>query len=78
MQMHNAATRLMKAMGHGGDDRYAQNEADAYAGGENYLPEALKDRRDYEPTDRGLERKIAEKLRRLRELDKRSTIRRYE
>jgi len=78
MHLRNAPTRLMKTMGHGEDYRYAHNESDAYAGGENYLPEALKDRRYYEPTDRGLERKIAEKLRRLRELDKRSTIRRYE
>jgi len=78
MHLRNAPTQLMKAMGHGEDYRYAHNESDAYAGGENYLPEALKDRRYYEPTDRGLERKIAEKLRRLRELDKRSTIRRYE
>ena len=46
--------------------------------GENYLPESLKDRRYYLPVDRGLEKNIAQKLAHLRELDKKSTIRRYD
>ena len=50
----------------------------SYAAGENYLPESLKDRRYYQPSDRGLEQKISEKLQYLRERDKMSTIRRYE
>ena len=49
-----------------------------YAAGESYFPEALKDRQYYFPVERGLEQKIAEKLRYLRERDKTSTIRRYE
>ena len=67
-----------KAMGHGDDYRYAHDELDAFAAGENYFPELLKDRRYYFPSERGLEQKIAEKLAYLRERDKQSTIRRYE
>jgi putative ATPase len=49
--------------------RYAHNEQDAYAAGENYLPDELKDKQYYFPTDRGLEKKISEKLDYLRSLD---------
>ncbi len=59
----------MKNLGYGRDYRYAHDEQDAYAAGENYLPEKLRGRRYYEPTDRGLEARIAEKLRQLRALD---------
>jgi putative ATPase len=65
-------------MGHGEEYRYAHDEPGAYAAGENYFPESLKDRRYYHPVDRGLEQRIAEKLESLRQLDKKSTIRRYE
>ena len=73
----NAPTSLMKDMGYGGEYRYAHDEPDGYAAGENYLPEALKQSRYYHPVDRGLEKKISEKLNYLRELDKNSKIRRY-
>jgi putative ATPase len=78
MHLRNAPTKLVKDMGHGEDYRYAHDEPGAYAAGENYFPEHLRDRRYYAPTDRGLEGKIAEKLEYLRTLDKNSTIRRYE
>ncbi len=68
LQLRNAPTRLMKNLGYGRDYRYAHDEQDAYAAGENYLPEKLRGRRYYEPTDRGLEARIAEKLRQLRAL----------
>jgi putative ATPase len=78
LHLRNAPTALMKKMEHGADYRYAHDEPGAYAAGENYFPAALKDQRYYHPSDRGLEQKIAEKLRYLRELDKNSTIRRYD
>jgi putative ATPase len=69
MHLRNAPTRLMKALGHGREYRYAHDEPGAYAAGESYFPDALGERRYYLPTDRGLEAKIAEKLARLRQLD---------
>jgi putative ATPase len=69
MHLRNAPTRLMKKLGHGEGYRHAHNEADAYAAGENYWPEALPAREFYRPAGRGLESKIAEKLAELRRLD---------
>ena len=68
----------MQDMGHGEDYRYAHDEEEGYAAGENYFPESLRDRRYYHPVDRGLEQKIRDKLQYLRERDKNSTIRRYD
>lgn len=67
--LRNAPTKLMKDLGYGRSYRYAHDEPEAYAAGETYMPEGLQDTRYYEPTPRGLEGKIAEKLARLRELD---------
>ncbi|MEZ5448673.1 MAG: replication-associated recombination protein A [Thiolinea sp.] len=66
MHLRNAPTRFMQQLDYGKGYRYAHDEADAYAAGENYFPEPLKGRRYYEPVERGLEIKIREKLRRLR------------
>ena len=77
LHLRNAPTALMKDMEHGAEYRYVHDEAEAYAAGENYFPEALRDRQYYFPVDRGLEQKIREKLKYLRERDKNSTIRRY-
>ena len=68
--LRNAPTKLMKDLGHGRDYRYAQDEPDAYASGENYFPEGMPAVKWYEPTERGLEAKIGEKLSQLRELDR--------
>jgi putative ATPase len=78
LHLRNAPTQLMKNMEHGADYRYAHDEQGGYAAGENYFPEELKDRQYYHPVDRGLEQKIQEKLKYLRERDKTSTIRRYD
>ena len=78
LHLRNAPTRLAREENHGEDYRYAHDEPGAYAAGENYFPEAFRDRCYYEPTDRGLEQKIAEKLAYLRDLDRHSKIRRYE
>ncbi len=67
--LRNAPTRLMKELGYGRDYRYAQDEPEGYAAGENYFPAGLEER-FYQPTDRGLEAKIREHLEHLRELDK--------
>jgi putative ATPase len=68
--LRNAPTRLMKALGHGRAYRYAHDEPEAYAAGETYFPDGLGERRYYQPTDRGLEIRIREKLDRLRALDR--------
>lgn len=67
--LRNAPTKLMKQLGHGKTYRYAHDEPHAYAAGESYFPDGLKPR-FYVPTDRGLEQKIAEKLRFLADLDR--------
>lgn len=68
--LRNAPTRLMKEMGFGKAYRYAHDEPEAYAAGEDYFPEGMPAVSWYEPSGRGLEAKIAEKLAHLRELDR--------
>jgi putative ATPase len=67
----------MKGLDYGGSYRYAHDEPGAYAAGESYLPERLKDRRWYLPVDRGLEDKIRQKFEQLRSLDAASARQRY-
>ena len=67
--LRNAPTKLMKEMGFGKDYRYAHDEPEAYAAGENYFPDGMLVQNLYQPTERGLEAKIAEHLKHLRELD---------
>jgi putative ATPase len=69
LRLRNAPTRLMKGLGYGKGYRYAHDEADAYAAGERYLPDDMPDVTFYEPTDRGVEARIGEKLRALRTRD---------
>ena len=69
IHLRNAPTKLMKELGYGHAYRYAHDEPHAYAAGETYLPEGLKEPNWYQPTDRGLEIKIKEKLAWLRSLD---------
>ena len=59
----------MKELGYGHAYRYAHDEPEAYAAGEDYFPDGLDAPRLYRPTPRGLEGKIGEKLAHLRELD---------
>jgi putative ATPase len=70
LHLRNAPTKLMKNLDYGKDYRYAHNEEGAYAAGEQYLPDGLEEVKFYEPTNRGLEGKIREKLAHLAELDK--------
>jgi putative ATPase len=66
LHIRNAPTRLMKDLGYGKDYRYAHDEPDAYAAGENYFPEGMPAVEWYRPTDRGLETKIKERMEDLR------------
>ena len=72
VHLRNAPTGLMKELGYGKRYRYAHDEPEAYAAGENYLPDELRDVHYYRPVERGLEIRIREKLQHLRELDKRA------
>ena len=67
--LRNAPTKLMKELGYGKLYRYAHNEPDAYAAGETYLPDGMAEPGWYQPTPRGLEGKIADKLAFLRSQD---------
>ncbi len=69
VHLRNAPTRLMKELGYGHAYRYAHDEPNAYAAGENYFPEDLTPQTFYAPTPRGLEAKIGDKLAGLRALD---------
>jgi putative ATPase len=71
VHLRNAPTKLMKSLDYGKEYRYAHDEPEAYAAGENYFPDELAGTQYYQPVDRGLEIKIKEKLRHLKELDKR-------
>lgn len=73
LHLRNAPTKLMKALDYGKEYRYAHNEPEAYAAGEQYFPDELEQENKvpkfYMPTPRGLEGKIAEKLKHLKALD---------
>lgn len=69
VHLRNAPTRLMKELGYGHEYRYAHDEPHAYVAGETYLPEGLQEPGWYQPVERGLEIKIGEKLRQLRQWD---------
>jgi putative ATPase len=70
VHLRNAPTKLMKSLDYGKEYRYAHNEPEAYAAGENYFPDELAGRQYYQPVDRGLEIKIKEKLKHLKAMDK--------
>ncbi len=70
--LRNAPTRLMKHLGYGKEYRYAHDETEAYAAGENYFPETMPSVEWYRPVARGLEIRIGEKLAHLRERDRRA------
>jgi putative ATPase len=70
MHLRNAPTQLMKDLSYGKGYRYAHDEEGGFAAGETYLPEGMHNAGFYRPVERGLEIKIAEKLRYLREQNK--------
>jgi putative ATPase len=68
----------MKELGYGAEYRYAHDEPNAFAAGENYLPEQLKDAQYYFPVERGMEKQIKQKLDYLLSENERSTLKRYQ
>lgn len=69
VHLRNAPTKLMKELGYGHEYRYAHDEPNAYAAGETYFPDDMREPGWYQPVPRGLESKIADKLAFLRQLD---------
>ncbi len=67
MHLRNAPTKLMRELDYGKGYRYAHDEEGGFAAGERYLPEGMADPGFYQPVRRGLEIKIDDKLRELRE-----------
>lgn len=59
VHLRNAPTKLMKEMGYGREYRYAHDEPNAYAAGEQYFPQEMAQTRYYHPTNRGLRAKLA-------------------
>ncbi len=72
LRLRNAPTKLMKQLDYGKGYRYAHDEEGAYAAGERYFPDGMPDVSWYDPTDRGLEAKIREKLESLRARDRKA------
>jgi putative ATPase len=82
IHLKNATSSITKDLGHGSEYRYAHDEVNAYVAGENYFPEALAKGDSshtclYQPTERGLEKKLKEKLDYLNQLDRNSHDQRY-
>lgn len=73
LHLRNAPTRLMKDLGYGKEYRYAHDEEGGFAAGESYFPEGMAPPRFYRPVERGLEIRIAEKMRELRAANERKT-----
>lgn len=69
LHLRNAPTKLLKNLGYGRAYRYAHDELYAYAAGETYLPEGMKEPHWYQPVSRGLEAQIAERMAFFRKLD---------
>jgi putative ATPase len=69
LRLRNAPNEVMKQLGYHAGYRYAHDEPDAYAAGEHYFPDGLKEQAWYQPTPRGLEGKIGEKLAHLHAMD---------
>nr|WP_294610168.1 replication-associated recombination protein A [uncultured Gilliamella sp.] len=75
--LRNAPTNLMKDLGYGAEYRYAHDEPNAFAAGENYFPPELADTKYYHPSTRGAEKVYVDKLQWLEEQNRNSNIQRY-
>ncbi|OCG01468.1 replication-associated recombination protein A [Gilliamella sp. wkB112] len=75
--LRNAPTNLMKNLGYGAEYRYAHDEPNAFAAGENYFPPELAETKYYHPTSRGSEKIYSDKLLWLEEQNRNSNIQRY-
>lgn len=77
LHLRNASTSLSKELGYGEDYRYAHDEENGFAAGENYFPPLLSDAQFYFPKNSGLEIRIKEKLESLRSLNTKAKHKRY-
>ena len=77
VHLKNATSEITRELGHGQEYRYAHNESHAFAAGENYFPPSLANTELYQPSDRGLEKQLQEKLNYLKRLNKDSHDQRY-
>ena len=77
LHLRNAPTKLMAELNHGVGYRYAHDEDGAFAAGEVYLPQALQGTKFYQPSDRGFEKQISDKLEYLAQLNQQSVNKRY-
>lgn len=75
LHLRNAPTTLMKQLDYGRDYRYAHNEEGGFAAGENYFPDGMGAPEFYRPVERGLEIRIAERLRTLKQLNQSAPVR---
>jgi putative ATPase len=78
LHLRNASNSLNKSLGYGEEYRYAHDEENSFAAGENYLPPELKDEQFYHPKNIGLEASIKEKLEAFRSLNTQAKTKRYE
>ncbi|MFT5634661.1 MAG: putative ATPase [Cognaticolwellia sp.] len=78
LHLKNATSAITKDLGHGDEYRYAHDEVGGFAAGENYFPENIAQTTFYQPTDRGLEKQLREKLNYLNQLNQQSDQRRYD
>lgn len=69
LRLRNAPTKLMEELDYGKGYRYAHNEDSAYAAGERYFPDEISEQRFYQPSSRGMEQRIRERLEQLRLLN---------
>lgn len=72
MRLRNAPTRLMKDLGYGAGYRYAHDESGGFAAGEAYFPDGMTPQQFYQPTERGVEARIRERLAQLRAENKKA------
>ncbi|MGO3859568.1 replication-associated recombination protein A [Neisseriaceae bacterium CLB008] len=73
VHLRNAPTKLMKELGYGKAYRYSHDEPHGYSAGETYMPDGMDEPDFYQPVDRGLEIKLAQKLAFLKQLDEDAT-----
>lgn len=78
LHLKNSTSQITDDLGHGSEYRYAHDEVGAFAAGENYFPEEISQTSLYQPTDRGLEKQLSEKLRYLNQLNQQSGLKRYD
>jgi putative ATPase len=78
VHLKNSTSHITQELGHGAEYRYAHDEVGAFAAGENYFPESISQTSLYQPTDRGLEKQLKEKLNYLNQMNNVSHERRYD